>query len=211
MVPPDLSFSGTELDLPVPSRVTVPIDIVVRIATWKPEALVDPSYASAERVLRESLTRSVEVCSPWNLRIWVLVRGEGWLLLPPRAARSSLIRWSSLISVAVEADRAPHLRLDATVALAELAGRGLVGAGSARALRKATSSLRPRGLRAADLLRRSLSRAALAVRASRLTEEEQAILFTLSRDPDPRAREIVAQSRCDLPANARLRPLLRRR
>ena len=41
--------------------------------------------------------------------------------------------------------------------------------------------------------RRSLSRAALAVRASRLTEEEQAILFTLSRDPDPRAREIVAR------------------
>lgn len=180
-----------KLGLPIPHGVTVPVDIVVRAATWKPEALVEPSYLIAERVLRESLAKSVESERHGTFGFGSSSAGG---LASVASARGSVEDASLelLISIAEEAELAPHLRLEAAVAVAELAGRGLVDRDGIERFAKLAPPSGPTvfGPPTSPAL---LTSAALAVRASVLTHEEQTLVFTLSRDPDPRAREIVAR------------------
>jgi hypothetical protein len=180
-----------KLGLPIPEGVTVPLDVVVRVATWKPEAVVDPSYVIAERVLRDSLSQTVQSALSGTFGFGPSPAGG---LASVASARGAIEDESVelLIAVAEDAELAPHLRLDAAVAVAELVGSGLVGDDQVERFAALSPPSGP-PIFGPPVSASLLSSAALAVRAHVLTDEEQGLLFTLSRDPDTRAREIVAR------------------
>jgi hypothetical protein len=178
-----------KLGLPVPEGASVPLDVVVRIARLKPDALVEPSYTLAEEAARGSLAQTLE--SARRGAYGFDDSASAWISTVA-IARGAIQRPSLdlLLVTAAEASIAPHVRLDAVMAIAELAARGLVPKEDLDQLRRLPELREIGPMRPTS--QAAFAAARLAARGAVLMDEEQLLLFTLSRDPDPQARAIVA-------------------
>jgi len=181
-----------KLALPVPDLVTVPLDVVVQVANTKPEALVEPTYEIAETVLRTTLAETVASARRGT---FPMASSSAGGIAAVASARGAIHdeTLALLVETALAPDLVGHLRFESMIALAELTGRGLV---PAEVLPRFADVPAPReepfpaGMPITPAL---LNAAALGVRALVLTHDEQVRLFTLSRDPDARARQIIAR------------------
>lgn len=181
-----------KLDLPVPDEVIVPLDVVVQVANSKPEALVEPSYEFAEAVLRTTMAETVASArrGTFAMGSW---SASGIAAVASARGKIQDETLTLLVETALAPDLVGHLRFESMISLAELSGRELV---PAEALAQFGDVPPPReepfpvGM---PITRELFSAAVLGVRASVLTHDEQVRLFTLSRDPDARARQIIAR------------------